>query len=113
MRGLPPVCCVRLWLQRLLRGPFPTSDTLVALPPTPTAEPSTPSAPPVGCCTCRLAVLSPPSSPAGYAPGYIPAMADDDTLDVFLLKAPVWEFKVGDILGEFVSLIPQLAAAIS
>jgi ceroid-lipofuscinosis neuronal protein 5 len=37
----------------------------------------------------------------GFPAGYFPPIADDDTLDMFILKAPVWEFVVGDILGEF------------
>ena len=36
-------------------------------------------------------------------------MADNDTLDVFILKAPVWEFLTGDLLGYFVS--PHQSAA--
>lgn len=28
-------------------------------------------------------------------------MAKDDTIEVFVLKAPVWEFKFGDLLGDF------------
>lgn len=44
-----------------------------------------------------------PFCPTGFPPGYFPPIADNDTLDMFILKAPVWEFKVGDILGEFVS----------
>ena len=30
-------------------------------------------------------------------------MDSDDTVEVFVLKAPVWEFKFGDLLGKFVS----------
>lgn len=41
---------------------------------------------------------------AGYEPGYIPKMDDGDTIEIFELKAPVWEFKFGKLLGEFVSL---------
>ena len=49
----------------------------------------------------RCLVTSPPP---GFAPGYYPTMADDDTADVFILKAPVWEFKAGNVLGYFVSV---------
>ena len=41
---------------------------------------------------------------AGYSDGHVPSMTDDDTLDVFVLKAPVWEFVTGDLLGHFVSV---------
>lgn len=44
-----------------------------------------------------------PFCPTGFPAGYFPPIADNDTLDMFILKAPVWEFKVGDLLGEFVS----------
>lgn len=30
-------------------------------------------------------------------------MMANDTIDVFVLKAPVWEFKFGDLLKHFVS----------
>ena len=33
-------------------------------------------------------------------------MDTDDTVEVFLMKAPIWEFKFGDLLGHFVSIIP-------
>ncbi|XP_078721042.1 bis(monoacylglycero)phosphate synthase CLN5-like isoform X1 [Lampetra fluviatilis] len=39
--------------------------------------------------------------PDGDPGGSIPAMAPEDVLEVFLLKAPVWEFKFGDLLGKF------------
>lgn len=39
----------------------------------------------------------------GYEAGYIPKMDDDDTIEIFELKAPVWEFRFGKLLGEFVS----------
>ena len=32
-------------------------------------------------------------------------MDDDDTVEIFELKAPVWEFKFGKLLGEFVSFV--------
>lgn len=38
----------------------------------------------------------------GFKPGYIPQMMANDTIDVFVLKAPVWEFKFGDLLKHFV-----------
>ena len=50
------------------------------------------------CTDIRCRVL------AGYKAGYIPKMDSDDTVEVFVLKAPVWEFKFGDLLGKFVSL---------
>ena len=31
-------------------------------------------------------------------------MAANDTIDVFLMKAPVFEFRFGDLLGKFVSI---------
>jgi len=30
-------------------------------------------------------------------------MAANDTIEVFLMKAPVFEFRFGDLLGKFVS----------
>nr|XP_033806083.1 ceroid-lipofuscinosis neuronal protein 5 isoform X1 [Geotrypetes seraphini] len=39
--------------------------------------------------------------PTGYPDGHIPLMKDDDTIEVFRLQAPVWEFKYGDLLGHF------------
>lgn len=41
---------------------------------------------------------------AGFPKGYIPVMDKDDTLEVFIMKAPVWEFKFGKLLSYFVSL---------
>ncbi len=41
--------------------------------------------------------------PTGFKAGFIPTMADNDTIEVFVLKAPVWEFKFGDLLSNFVS----------
>ena len=32
-------------------------------------------------------------------------MDTDDTVEVFLMKAPIWEFKFGDLLGHFVSKV--------
>lgn len=39
--------------------------------------------------------------PTGYADGSIPLMKDEDTIEIFRLQAPVWEFKYGDLLGHF------------
>ncbi|KAL5459852.1 hypothetical protein EMCRGX_G033235 [Ephydatia muelleri] len=39
--------------------------------------------------------------PSGYPNGTIPRMDDDDTLEVFVLKAPIFESKYGDLLGKF------------
>ncbi|XP_053311376.1 ceroid-lipofuscinosis neuronal protein 5 [Spea bombifrons] len=39
--------------------------------------------------------------PTGYADGSIPVMKNEDTIEVFRLQAPVWEFKYGDLLGHF------------
>eukprot|EP01137_Pigoraptor_chileana_P015472 Opistho-2@71440 len=38
-----------------------------------------------------------------FCPGHtaIPVLDGDDEVEVFLLKAPVWEFKWGDLLGKF------------
>ncbi len=44
-----------------------------------------------------------PFCPTGFKAGYIPTMDDNDTIEVFVLKAPVWEFKFGDLLADFVS----------
>ena len=41
--------------------------------------------------------------PTGNTDGSIPVMDSDDTVDVIVLKTPVWEFKFGDLLGLFVS----------
>jgi len=43
------------------------------------------------------------SVPTGYTDGHIPVMAANDTIEVFLMKAPVFEFRFGDLLGKFVS----------
>ena len=40
---------------------------------------------------------------AGYTDGHVPVMDAEDTVEVFLLKAPVWEAKFGDLLAHFVS----------
>ncbi|XP_078513582.1 bis(monoacylglycero)phosphate synthase CLN5 [Lissotriton helveticus] len=39
--------------------------------------------------------------PTGYPDGQIPAMKDEDTIEVFRLQTPVWEFKYGNLLGHF------------
>ena len=39
----------------------------------------------------------------GYTDGHIPVMAANDTIEVFLMKAPVFEFRFGDLLGKLVS----------
>ncbi|XP_006639091.3 bis(monoacylglycero)phosphate synthase CLN5 [Lepisosteus oculatus] len=39
--------------------------------------------------------------PTGLPDGTIPTMKDSDTIQVFRLQAPVWEFKYGDLLGKF------------
>ncbi|XP_068121346.1 bis(monoacylglycero)phosphate synthase CLN5 [Hyperolius riggenbachi] len=39
--------------------------------------------------------------PTGYPDGSIPLMKDEDTIEVFRLQAPVWEFKYGGLLGDF------------
>ena len=48
-------------------------------------------------------------SVVGFKPGYIPQMMANDTIDVFVLKAPVWEFKFGDLLKHFVSDLISIA----
>ncbi len=35
----------------------------------------------------------------------MPVLDDDDTVEVFALKKPVWSFKYGPLMGYFVSLI--------
>ena len=51
--------------------------------------------------------------PAGYGNGSIPMMASNDTIEVFQLQAPVWEFKFGDLLGDFVSPCTCSCACVS
>ena len=40
---------------------------------------------------------------AGYSDGHIPEFDHDDTIELFVLKAPVWEFKFGRLLADVVS----------
>uniref|UniRef100_H2ZSF0 Bis(monoacylglycero)phosphate synthase CLN5 n=1 Tax=Latimeria chalumnae TaxID=7897 RepID=H2ZSF0_LATCH len=42
-----------------------------------------------------------PFCPTGSSDGSIPLMKEEDTIEVFRLQAPVWEFKYGDLLGHF------------
>ncbi|KAI7790460.1 putative ceroid-lipofuscinosis neuronal protein 5 [Triplophysa rosa] len=42
-----------------------------------------------------------PFCPTGDPDGQIPCMKASDTISVFRLQAPVWEFKYGDMLGKF------------
>ena len=44
-----------------------------------------------------------PFCPNGSADGSTPVLGEDDVIDVLALKAPVWDFKFGDLLGKFVS----------
>ena len=41
--------------------------------------------------------------PTGDTHGALPKMDLDDTVDVIVLKTPVWEFKYGNLLGLLVS----------
>ena len=41
----------------------------------------------------------------GFSNSTVPVMDTDDTVEVFLMKAPIWEFKFGDLLGHFVSIL--------
>ncbi|TRY68160.1 hypothetical protein DNTS_006159 [Danionella cerebrum] len=40
-----------------------------------------------------------PFCPAGDPDGQIPVMSDTDTISIFRLQTPVWEFKYGNVLG--------------
>ena len=52
-------------------------------------------------------------SSLGYKDSHIPSFADDDVIEIFLLKAPVWEFKFGKLLSEIVSLKLSLYSEIT
>lgn len=39
----------------------------------------------------------------GYGDSHLPTFSDKDEIDLFVLKAPVWEFKFGKLLGDLVS----------
>ena len=42
--------------------------------------------------------------PTGDTDGKIPVMEDTDQVEVLALKAPVWEWRYGDLMGKLVSL---------
>ncbi|KAI8495313.1 Ceroid-lipofuscinosis neuronal protein 5 [Branchiostoma belcheri] len=42
-----------------------------------------------------------PFCPTGHPDGSMPKMMDSDVVEVFSMKAPVWEFKFGDLLAHF------------
>ncbi|KAK3741651.1 hypothetical protein RRG08_011034 [Elysia crispata] len=42
-----------------------------------------------------------PFCPTGLPPGRVPKVKQTDTLYVYAMKAPVWEFKFGDLLKKF------------
>ncbi|XP_076467773.1 bis(monoacylglycero)phosphate synthase CLN5-like [Babylonia areolata] len=48
---------------------------------------------------CQAGVI--PFCPTGRAPNTMPTVEPTDTLYVYAMKAPVWEFKFGDLLGKF------------
>ena len=39
----------------------------------------------------------------GFSDSHIPSFDDDDKIDLYVLKAPVWEFKFGKLLADLVS----------
>ena len=45
-----------------------------------------------------------PFCPTGRESNTMPKFNDVDTVEVYALKAPVFEFKFGDLLGKFVRL---------
>ena len=51
---------------------------------------------------CKAGVIS--FCPTGREANTMPTFADTDVVEVYALKAPVWEFKFGDLLAKFVSL---------
>lgn len=50
---------------------------------------------------CQAGLI--PFCPTGRSPNTMPTFKPTDTLYVYAMKAPVWEFKFGDLLGKFVS----------
>lgn len=48
---------------------------------------------------CQAGVV--PFCPTGEVPNTMPQFHPDDTIEIFALKAPVFEFKLGDLLGKF------------
>ena len=46
-----------------------------------------------------------PFCPTGRLPYNMPKFGPDDNIEVYALKAPVFEFKFGDLLGKFVSML--------
>ena len=52
---------------------------------------------------CQAGVV--PFCPTGEVPNTMPQFHPDDNIEIFALKAPVFEFKLGDLLGKFVSLV--------
>lgn len=52
---------------------------------------------------CQAGVV--PFCPTGRSSNTMPRFHDFDTIEVFALKAPVFEFKFGDLLGKFVSCV--------
>ena len=39
----------------------------------------------------------------GFSDGHLPSFPKEDKIELYVLKAPVWEFKYGKLLGKFVS----------
>ena len=50
---------------------------------------------------CQAGVIA--FCPTGRSSNMMPTFKATDTLYVYALKAPVWEFKFGDLLAKFVS----------
>ena len=50
---------------------------------------------------CQAGVV--PFCPTGEVPNTMPKFYPDDVVEVYALKAPVFEFEFGDLLGKFVS----------
>ena len=51
---------------------------------------------------CQAGVL--PFCPTGRTPNAMPTFNKNDTLYVYAMKAPVWEFKFGSLLEKYVSV---------
>lgn len=48
---------------------------------------------------CQAGVIT--FCPTGYPDNVMPQFEDDDEIEIYALKKPVWEFKFGDLLGKF------------
>lgn len=52
---------------------------------------------------CKAGLI--PFCPTGMQSNFMPKVSPTDTLYVYAMKAPVWEFKFGDFLKKFVSTL--------